>query len=106
MQIGSAAPTIDASHMSDIFLSSSLILWSSKKQPTLSQLSNKAEYRFVASTIAELCWIKNNIRDLGLFHRQPATLYCDNVSVAYLYVNPVFYRRMKHLDIDFHDVRE
>jgi hypothetical protein len=36
-----------------------------------------------------------------------ATLvYCDNVSVVYLSINPVQYQCTKHVEIDLHFVRE
>jgi hypothetical protein len=33
-------------------------------------------------------------------------VYCDNVSAIYMSSNPVQHRRMKHIEIDIHFVRE
>ncbi|GAA0143494.1 hypothetical protein LIER_35754 [Lithospermum erythrorhizon] len=41
-----------------VFLRSNLISWSSKKQPTVSHSSTEAEYRALASTIAEITWLR------------------------------------------------
>ena len=34
----------------------------------------------------------------------PPTLFLDNLCATYLYANPVFHSRMKHLAIDYHFV--
>jgi hypothetical protein len=33
-------------------------------------------------------------------------IYCDNISVVYLSTSPIQHQRMKHIEIDFHFVRE
>jgi hypothetical protein len=33
-------------------------------------------------------------------------LWCDNLGVAYLSANPMFHMRIKHIEVDYHFMRE
>lgn len=66
----------------------------------------EAEYRALASAAAEITWLSFILRDNGLYLRQPPTLFCDNISALHMTVNLVFKARTKHIEIDYHFVRE
>ncbi|GFZ03417.1 hypothetical protein Acr_16g0000410 [Actinidia rufa] len=88
-----------------IFLGSNLISWNSRKQPTVSRSTAEAEYRAMASTTAELLWLSYLLRELGL-PSEKFKLFTDNMSAKCLAYNPVFHSRSKHIDIDYHFIRE
>ncbi|KAM1075302.1 hypothetical protein ACFX2B_019932 [Malus domestica] len=90
----------------NVFLGSNLISWSAKKQATVARSSTEAEYRSLAHTAAELTWICKKICDLGFPLSQAPTLWCDNISAISLASNPVFHARTKHVEIDYHYIRE
>ncbi|CAL9005102.1 unnamed protein product [Prunus brigantina] len=88
-----------------VYFGSNLISWSSKKHETVPRSSTEAKYRQLAYTTAELSWLHSLFRDLCIFLPTP-TLWCDNVSSIALASNPVFHSRTKHLEVDYHYVRE
>jgi histone deacetylase 1/2 len=60
----------------------------------------------VANATAEMIWVQSILKELGVKLRQTPVLWCDNLGATYLSANPVFHARAKHIEIDFHFVRE
>ena len=89
-----------------MFLGDNLISWSARRQPTVSRSSAEAEYRVVATAVAETCWIRSLLQELQRPIHSATVVYCDNVSTVYLSTNPVQHRRTKHIELDIHFVRE
>ncbi|XP_070008930.1 uncharacterized protein [Nicotiana sylvestris] len=73
-----------------MFLGSNLISWRAKKQPTVSKSSTEVEYRAIAYTVAETCWIRHILCELGIFLHEPIHVLCDNINSTYMTRNPVF----------------
>ena len=46
------------------------------------------------------------LRDFGIFLPHPPLLWYDNVSALAIATNPVFHARTKHIEVDYHFVRE
>jgi histone deacetylase 1/2 len=88
-----------------VYLGHNPISWSAKKQRTVSRSSTEAEYRQLAYTAAELSWIRSLFKDLGIRLSTPR-IWCDNISSISLASNPVFHARTKHLEVDYHYVRD
>ena len=89
-----------------IFLGANLVSWSARKQTTVSRSSTEAEYKAVANTTAEVMWIQTLLYELGIQTPQAAKLWCDNIGAKYISANPVFHARTKHIEVDYHFVRE
>lgn len=77
-----------------------------KKQGIISRSSTESEYRSLANTAAEISWIRHLLCDLKVKISCAPLFKCDNLSASVLASNPVFHSKIKHLDNDFHFVRE
>lgn len=86
-----------------IYIGTNLISWSFKKQRTVSRSSTKAKYRQLAYTTVEISWLL--FKDLQLFLSCPK-VRCDNISSISLASNPIFHARTRHLEVDYHYIRE
>ncbi|KAJ9566253.1 LOW QUALITY PROTEIN: hypothetical protein OSB04_002219 [Centaurea solstitialis] len=80
-----------------VYLGDNLVSWSSKRQHVVSYSTAEAEYRGIANVVAETAWL----RILSLV---PLLFYVT--ITMYLAPNPVQHQRTKHVEIDFHFVRE
>jgi hypothetical protein len=89
-----------------VFIGNNLVSWCARKQPTVSRSSTEAEYKAIANATAELMWVQSLLRELKVAHPPTAKIWCDNIGATYSAANPMFHGRMKHVEIDFHFVRE
>lgn len=72
----------------------------------VSRLSTEAEYRALATTTTELSWLRIWFKELRIFLSHFPVIWCDIISAIALSANPVFHSRTKHIEVDFHYVRE
>lgn len=89
-----------------VFMGNNLISWNSKKQQTVARSSTEAEYRAIGLAVTELTWIQSLLQNIKFSSSTIPNLWCDNIGATYLSVNPVFHARSKHLEVDFHFVRD
>jgi len=60
----------------------------------------------MALTTAELFWIRMLFQELCIPLTSPPILWCDNLSALALASNPVYHARTKHIEVDYHFIRE
>ncbi|XP_068651550.1 secreted RxLR effector protein 161-like [Aristolochia californica] len=89
-----------------IYLGDNLISWSAKKQPTVLCSIFEFEYHALAHTATELIWLTQLLCDLHVPIPQPPLFLCDNKNAIFLSSNPIFLKRAKHVELDYHFFRE
>jgi len=60
----------------------------------------------MALVTAELYRFRMLLQDLGISLSSPPTLWCYNVGAMSLASNPVFHAKTKHIEVDYHFIRE
>lgn len=53
-----------------------------------------------------LLWVQALLRDLSVHLSSAPVLWCDNLGATYLTSNPVMHSRTKHVDVNYHFVRD
>jgi hypothetical protein len=88
-----------------IELKGSPIVWSSRRQATVSASTTEAEYIAITEARREIMWLRELLETLG--HSQPiTTLRCDNQGAIALTKKPSSHPRTKHIAIRHHQTRE
>ena len=88
-----------------IFIGTSPIAWKSKKQSAVSCSSAEAELRALATTTAEVIWLRWLLADLGVSCDASTPLMCDNTSAIQIANNPVKHELTKHIGVDSASIR-
>ena len=89
-----------------IYLGENLILWSTCKQQIVARSSTKAEYKAVVHATSKFIWIHSLFHKLCLHLSSTPILWCNNLGATYLVAILIFHTRTKHVEIDYHFVRE
>lgn len=72
----------------------------------VSRSSTEAKYKSLANATAEIIWIQTLLQEMKISSPPVAQIWCDNIGATYLSTNPVFHARTKHIEVDYHFVRE
>ena len=87
-------------------LANGVASWSSKRQQTVALSSIEAEYKAATEACKEGIWLRQLLQDIGFVQNLPTMIHCDNQSAIALTKNPQFHARTKHIEIQFHFIRE
>jgi histone deacetylase 1/2 len=60
----------------------------------------------MALVTAEVYWLRMLFKELAIGLLHTPTIWCDNIGAIALASNPVFHARTKHVEIDYHFIRE
>ena len=82
------------------------ITWASKKQRTVALSTMEAEYMAASLATREAAWLQALLKELGFELNGPTSLNTDNQSAIQFAKNSGFHARSKHIDIQYHFVRE
>ncbi|KAG5866599.1 hypothetical protein JTB14_002329 [Gonioctena quinquepunctata] len=80
--------------------------WSSERQHAVTLSTTEAEYVAACQATKEAIWIRRLMNDIGDSVSMATSPNIDNQSAIKLIHNPEFHNRTKHVDIQFHFVRD
>jgi hypothetical protein len=87
-------------------LGSSMTLWKSKKQSSISLSTTEVEYIAACSTSCESIWLQKLLKGLFDLEMDSTMIFCDNQSCIKMTEKPVFHDKTKHVEIWYHYIRD
>ncbi|KAK1629218.1 hypothetical protein QYE76_003533 [Lolium multiflorum] len=88
-------------------LNGAAVSWASSKQCTVAKSSTESEY-IAASEASSAVWMKRFIVELGVVPSalDPFVIYCDNMGAIANAQEPRSHKRLKHIKLRYHSIRE
>ena len=86
-------------------LANGVFSWNSRAQKSIALSSTEAEYMSLSDTSRQLVWIRTLFQEIGI-SLGPIPLCGDNQGSIFLASNPVQEKRIKHIDLRYHYIRE
>ena len=87
-------------------LSGSAVTWACRKQPSVALSTVEAEYIALSLATQEVTWLRYLLEEIGDNIKGATLINEDNQGAIATARNPVFQKRMKHMQIKYHHVRE
>ncbi|KAG6538570.1 hypothetical protein ZIOFF_003694 [Zingiber officinale] len=85
---------------------SAIFSWLSKKQQSVAQSSEEAEYILASVATSQAIWLRRILADLGHHQIEGTVLYCDNKSAIAMAKNPVHHSRTRHIALKHHFIQQ
>ena len=82
------------------------VSWRSRLQRAQTLSSTESEYVEIAEVVKELLYLRNILRSLGFVIGLPMIVEVDNIGAIYLTRNASSSVRTRHVDLQYHFVRE
>ena len=82
------------------------ISWNFKRQDHIVMFSCKSEYYALTKVEKEVVWLRELLLELNQIDDASALIWMNNLDVKALSKNFEFHRRIKHIDVRYHWVRE
>ncbi|MBW0535199.1 hypothetical protein O181_074914, partial [Austropuccinia psidii MF-1] len=92
-----------------VTFNNSLVIWKTRKQPTVSISTAEAEYKALCDLTSELVWFRQWCDECSLYQNSsPIPVHEDNQSCINTVEghSNVNHKRMKHVDIQLHFIKE
>ena len=82
------------------------VSWNSKRQQTMTTSTVKAEYMATSRGTKKAIWLRQLMVDVRCTQDDATPIMCDNQGSMYLAENPTHHSRTKHIDVEYHFIRE
>jgi hypothetical protein len=69
-------------------------------------LLQKQNIKFLCAATCEVVWLRRLLQDVGEERKEPTMIKCDNQSSINIAKNSIFHARTKHVEAQYHFVRE
>jgi hypothetical protein len=77
----------------------------SKRQGVVALSTIETEYMAATHGIKEVLWLQRLCSSIG-FVQKSLTIGCDSSSAIFLTKNPSYHSKIKHIDVQFHFVKD
>ena len=81
------------------------VSWMSKKQSIVALSTTEAEYMATTHASKEAVWLQRLCSSMGLV-QGAIRIDCDSQSEIFLVNNPAYHSKAKHIDVQYHFVRD